>query len=108
MAKASASTVQPIDKATPVIYNALATNENLTVVEIRLMRKNAVGAEEHYYTIKLENARVGSARTFIPNILDGQNGNQGQMTQISFVYRKITLTVVIDGTMCVIDVPLSP
>jgi type VI secretion system secreted protein Hcp len=100
--------VMPIDKATPVIYNALATSENLTVVEIRLMRKNAAGADEHYYTIKLENAMINSARTFIPNILDGQNGNQGQMTQISFVYRKMTLTSVLDGASCVINVPVMP
>ena len=45
-------------KATPLIYKMLVDNENITHLDLKFYRTGAGGVEQHYFTIRLENARV--------------------------------------------------
>lgn len=51
---------KPVDKASPLLANALINNENLTSVRIDFWRLKSNGAEEQFYTVELVNARVTS------------------------------------------------
>ena len=76
-----------IDKATPKLYSALTQNENLVSVELRFYRTSAkTGANELYFTVKLENANIAS----INNSTDQTSG--GEIEMVSFTYQKITWT----------------
>ena len=57
-----------IDKSSPMLLQALVTNENLRTVELKYYRRTADDNLQQYYTIELENARVISYKTEGPNI----------------------------------------
>jgi len=69
-----------IDKASPLILNALVTNENLTEVLIGMLRNG-----NQVMTVKLTNARLVS------------RVQKGDVETLSFTYQKITWTWVDGG-----------
>ena len=73
---------KPIDKSSPLLLNAIYTNENLTSVLIGLLRQGSAGPVA---TVKLTNASVAD---------DVQHGNS---ETISFTYQKIEWTWVDGG-----------
>jgi type VI secretion system secreted protein Hcp len=76
-----------LDKATPLLFKALVSNEVLTDVELRLYRPDRAGKEEHYFTIKLTNASISSVK------MENDSGNASETTEhVSFVYQKIVWT----------------
>jgi len=86
------------DKSSPKLYQALTSGEHFDDVTLKFYR----GAEkdkkqEHYFTIKLEDAIIVSMRPFMPNILDPNNENFRPMEEVAFTYGKITWTWEIDG-----------
>ncbi len=80
--------VKEYDKATPLLQKALSTGERLSEVELRFYRVTPSGAEEHYYTVKLENALVVSIKPFSSN--DSSIGKRFE--EVSFSYDKIRWT----------------
>ncbi|UCE14079.1 MAG: type VI secretion system tube protein Hcp [Candidatus Heimdallarchaeota archaeon] len=83
--------VKEIDQATPLLFQALVTNENLVDVTIRWYRIDpASGGEEQYYTIELQNAAVAS-------IMEYSGGDHALMETVSFTYQKIIWTWVDGG-----------
>ena len=70
-----------IDKATPLLYNALVMNENLTRVVLTFYRPDRDGVPVVYYTIELVNANIASIDTGFPNT-----------ENISFTYQRIIWT----------------
>ncbi len=74
------SIVKLIDKASPLLYQALVTGERL-VVELKWYRIDPTGGEEHYFTTKLEDAIIVAIN---PSLL--------HMEDVSFTYRKIIWT----------------
>lgn len=87
-----------MDKASPLLYNALATGETLTRVELRFYRTSAAGSMEHYGSWLLESAIVVGMKAIMPNILDRHYEQYGQMEEVSFSYASITWTQVVAGT----------
>ncbi len=85
-------TVIRISKATPLLAQALATNQNLSKVEIFFWRTSQVGAEENYFKITIENCRVVSRRMWSPNKLDSATTNYIPLEEVAFSYQKITWT----------------
>jgi len=51
---------KPVDKASPLLANALTYNEKLTSVRIDFWRPNSNGTEVQFYTVELVNARIAS------------------------------------------------
>jgi type VI secretion system secreted protein Hcp len=95
--------VKAIDRATPLLYHMLVTNENLQTVELKFYRPDPRGGQPvHYYTIKLENASIASIRNWKPNTRDLSADRAGDLEEVSFTYQKITWTLV-EGNISATD-----
>jgi|SRR3972149_11453790 len=81
--------VKEFDKSSPLMYQALVTGEHLKSVETKWYRISPTGTEEHYFTIKLEDAVIVSIRPWMPNCLDKTTASYGHLEDVSFTYRKI-------------------
>ncbi|PVZ40901.1 Hcp family type VI secretion system effector [Pseudomonas sp. CC120222-01a] len=79
-----------LNKAIPLLYQALATGEMLTKVEINWYRTSAQGKQEHFFTTKLEDATIVNILTVLPHAQDKDNENYTQLIKVSLAYRKIT------------------
>jgi type VI secretion system secreted protein Hcp len=72
--KVGAITVtKELDKSSPILRNAMDTQENLTEVYIRfwtpqIKAGTGVGSEVQHYTVRLTNAKILSIRTQMQNI----------------------------------------
>jgi len=84
-----------IDKATPLLFNVLATNENLPTVTLDFYRKNPTDTTvwEHYFTVKMTNSNIAS---------EGQHPSDSEhanppLESVSFTYQKIEWTWVDGG-----------
>lgn len=93
----SFSVVKTYDKASPKLYQALATGERFSQVILKWYRIDPTGAEEHYFTHQLQDAIIVSIRPWMPNCLDPATESFSHMEEVSFVYRKIIWTWEPDG-----------
>ncbi len=81
-----------VDKATPILYNILVNNENVTEWELQFWRPSRAGTEEQFYTIKLTNANIArieadTANNKIPELM-----RLPDMITYDFTYQKIEWT----------------
>ncbi len=79
-----------LNKATPLMYQALATGEMLPEVKINWYRTSVEGKQEHFFTTKLEDATIVNINTVLPHAQDKENENYTQLIEVSLAYRKIT------------------
>jgi type VI secretion system secreted protein Hcp len=86
-----------IDKATPLLFQALVTNEVLSEVTFELVRTQPDGTEAVVYRIKLTNAGLSDIHQYD----EGKAGQQAY-EELSFVFQKIELTWV-DGAITATD-----
>ncbi len=84
-----------IDKSTPVLYRALASNENLSSAEFTFV-DTVKGVETPVYTVKLTNANIASIR-----LIEGADGKLVQ--EVTFTYQKIEWTWIPDGIIAMDD-----
>jgi type VI secretion system secreted protein Hcp len=90
-------TVTRISKATPLLAQALGTNQILKKVEIFFWNTTQTGTEQNYFKITIENCRVVSRRLWSPNKLDASTASYIPLEEVSFSYQKITWTFVNGG-----------
>ena len=88
-----------VDRATPMLYNAMVNNERLTKVTIKHYRIDPTGVEQNHFTVELENAIVSSIRASAPNYLDPAKEQFTYTEEVSFAYQRITWTWVVGGVM---------
>ena len=81
--------VKMIDKASPLLHNALVTGEQLQV-ELNFFRIASSGEEELYYTIELENAVLVDIQTRIENVTDPDNAHFSPMEELHINAATIT------------------
>ncbi len=55
-----------VDQASPKLNQACTSGEQLSEVTLQFYRINEKGQEEHYYTIKLENAIIVNMKCYKP------------------------------------------
>ena len=91
------SVIKEVDKSSPMLYQALCTNERLTEVRIDWYRVDETGVEELYFTTFMVNAFVASIRPWIPNAMERDNEGLRHMETVSFTYEKIRWTWEPDG-----------
>lgn len=91
--------VKTIDKASPLLFQALCKGEHFKEVKLTMRRMGATGKPETYYTITLTDVMVSSI-----SLGGGDNGSSGNgvdntdaQERISFTYQKITMSS-IDGS----------
>jgi len=81
--------VKTIDKASPLLANALIMNEKLTI-KLHLFKPNDLSGFDEFFTIELQEASIASIQTQGSGISYGET--------VSFCYMKIIWTYVDDGT----------
>ena len=86
-----------LDKATPLLYNALVNNENVSDWELQfwtpqIKAQTGVGVEVQHYSVKLINANVASIHFQMPNNKHPDLMKFNENEQIAFTYQKIIWT----------------
>jgi len=93
-----ARVVKYMDKASPLILQAIATGEQLTKVKIEFYRTSTSGSQELYYTVEMEEATLVGLKPYFPNALDSDSANYAHMEELKMTYKKITVTHEVAGT----------
>jgi type VI secretion system secreted protein Hcp len=91
-----------LDKSTPLLHQALVTNEQIASFTLdffsaKSLGAGGAGAEVNDYTITLQDAAITSIRTVMPNNRDPELAKRATYEEIAFTYRKITWTWVDGG-----------
>ena len=88
--------IKEIDRSSPLLHNALSSNENLTDVVLEFWQPPKVGtgsgAEVQYYTIALKNARVTGIHQVMPNNKNPDLARYAAYEEVAFTYDSITWT----------------
>lgn len=87
-----------LNKATPLLYQALASGEKLETVLVRWYRTSTEGKQEHFFSTELEDATIVEIQSVLPHVQDDNNKNYTQLIEVSLAYRKITWSHVTAGT----------
>jgi type VI secretion system secreted protein Hcp len=82
-----------IDKASPLLFKALSSDEPVDSAEFKFFRPSisGTGAEEHFYTIKIESGKIESMITFT------DSNDPYYFEEISISFQDITWTDEING-----------
>jgi type VI secretion system secreted protein Hcp len=95
-----------IDKSTPLLYNALVNNENITTWELQFFTAKkagpGAGAETNHYTVKLTNASIVDIKSIMLNNKNPDLVHYAEYEEIAFTYQKIEWTWV-DGGITAMD-----
>jgi type VI secretion system secreted protein Hcp len=91
-----------IDRASPALYTAWATNESLTGWQLFLWRPGPSGVEQQYFTIQLSHATVSGIQVVQPDARDPAFEWQLNTEMVSFTYQSITWTWT-DGNLAATD-----
>jgi len=96
-----------LDKSSPLLYNALATNEAITEWKLEFWGpqvKAATGAgnEVQKYTVILTNVRVANIHFVMPNTKDPELVKYVEYEEVSFIYQKIEW-IWTDGGISAVD-----
>lgn len=81
-----------IDQTSPLLMNALVSNEMMTKWRLDYWQPSRTGAEFQYYTIELINARVVGIQQEMLNNKYPENMQHKEREHISFVYEEIIWT----------------
>jgi len=81
-----------LDRASPLLYNALITNETITEWELQFFAVAANAAEVPRYTVKLANANIADIKFHQPNTQHQDLAKYSEYEEVSFTYQKITWT----------------
>ena len=81
-----------VDKSSPLLYNAMVNNENLSELELRCWQPSSTGQEVQHYTIQLENASISEIKMEMLNNKYPENMQHKEREYVSFHYQKIIWT----------------
>ena len=87
-----------VDKSSPMLYVAMCRGERLTKCNLKFYRANAAGQQEHFFTIKLEEAIITEIEAYMPHCHDPAKVHFTNSEDISFAYRKISWTHEVEST----------
>ncbi|HGA2317817.1 TPA: Hcp family type VI secretion system effector [Pseudomonas putida] len=78
-----------LNKATPLMYQALVTGELLPIVEVKWYRTTTDAKREHFFTTRLEDAIIVNINTVLPNTQVRENDCYTELVEVALAYRKI-------------------
>ena len=86
-----------LDKATPILYNILCTNENISSATFKfwtpqLKAASGVGSEVQHFTVKLTNANIASYDFRMANIRHADLVKFAEYEEVALTYQKIEWT----------------
>lgn len=79
-----------LNKATPLMYQALADGEMLPTVEVHWYRTANDGTQEHFFTTTLHDAIITAIDLHMPHAQDAEKAGYTQLVRTNMTYRKIT------------------
>ncbi|MDA3786918.1 MAG: Hcp family type VI secretion system effector [Desulfobacula sp.] len=85
------------DRSSPLLYGACCSGEQMKLVHLKQYRINEKGVEEHYFSIKLENAIIVEMQEYNPLTFLEENKPYKDMEVVYFTYEKIIWTYEPDG-----------
>jgi len=90
-----------LDKASPLLYNSLVTNENISTWTLnfwtpQIKAATGVGNEVNHFRIELVNANIASIDFRMLNNKNPELSRYAEYEEVAFTYQKITWTW-IDG-----------
>jgi type VI secretion system secreted protein Hcp len=95
-----------IDKSTPLLYNALVNNENITTWELQFFTAkktgSGAGAETNHYTVKLTNTSIADIKSIMLNNKNPDLAHYAEYEEIAFTYQKIEW-IWMDGGITAMD-----
>ncbi len=89
---------KPVDRATPLLFNILTNNENISRWRLDCWQPSvsgrgaASGREVQFYTVELVNASIAEIRTEQLNNKYPENVNHELREHVAFTYQRITWT----------------
>lgn len=86
-----------VDKSSPLLYNVLCNNENLTSWELQFWQPSPSGKERQHYTIQLTNASIAAIHFTMPNNKHPESMRITEYEEVAFTYQKIDWTWVDGG-----------
>jgi type VI secretion system secreted protein Hcp len=87
-----------LNKAVPMMYNALSSGETLTKVEVKWYRTSVDGKQEEFFATSLEDAVIVDMNLVLPHAQNPKNADFTQLLEVSLSYRKITWDHTVAGT----------
>lgn len=87
-----------LNKAVPLLYNALVSGEMLPKVELKWYRTSIEGKQEHFFTTKLTDATIVNIDCQMPHCQDPEKTDFTQIIEVSLSYRKIDWEHTVAGT----------
>ncbi len=87
-----------LNKAVPLLYNALTNGERLPIVEVHWFRTSTSGGQEYYFTTRLEDAIITDINLVMPNAQDQDNNDKTELFKVSLNYRKVVWEHIAAGT----------
>lgn len=87
-----------LNKAVPLMYNALASGEMLPNVELKWYRTSVEGKQEHFFTTTLTDATIVDINLRMPHAQDATKTEFTQLMDVSLAYRKIDWEHTVAGT----------
>ncbi len=81
-----------VDKSSPLLYNALVKNENISSWKLQYYQPSAAGEEQQHYTVELVNASIAAIKHEMLNNKYPENMQHKERENIAFCYQKITWT----------------
>lgn len=87
-----------LNKAVPLLYNALATGEMLETVTLKWYRTSVEGKQEHFFTTTLTDATIVDIDCTMPHCQDSTSKEFTQLINVSLSYRKIVWEHTVAGT----------
>src|SRR5437867_1025476 len=86
-----------LDKSSPLLYNALVNNENLSEWELQfwtpqIKATGGMGTEVQHYTVKLVNANIASISFRMLNNKNPELMKYAEFEEVAFTYQKIIWT----------------
>jgi type VI secretion system secreted protein Hcp len=83
-----------LDKSSPLLYNALCNNENITEFELQFWTPQTgavggAGTEKQHYTVKLTNASIADIKFTMLNNKNPELMRYAEYEEIAFTYQKI-------------------
>jgi type VI secretion system secreted protein Hcp len=89
--------LKEVDKSSPLLWNALTSNENLTSVEIQfwapgVAAAGGVATDKQIYTVSLTNASIASMLQSMPSNVDPSTAKLTLQEEITLTYQKIEWT----------------
>ena len=87
-----------LNKAVPLLYNALASGEMLPNVTLKWFRTSVEGRQEHFFSTRLTDATIVDIDCQMPHCQDLSKSDFTQLIRVALGYRKIEWEHTVAGT----------